>query len=135
MNARLKRVATSKTARLKPRATSADATTTSASAFDTKDVARGFSRAKHVASIMRTLAREITGLDLPAVEKISEESQQEPFEVLIATMLSAQTRDAVTAAASDRLFKVARTPQAMAKLTTAQIQKLIFPVSFYRHKA
>ncbi|HEY2907545.1 MAG TPA: endonuclease III [Vicinamibacterales bacterium] len=84
---------------------------------------------------MRTLAREITGLDLPAVEKISEESQQEPFEVLIATMLSAQTRDAVTAAASDRLFKVARTPQAMAKLTTAQIQKLIYPVSFYRHKA
>jgi endonuclease III len=84
---------------------------------------------------MRTLAREITGLELPAVEKISEESQEEPFEVLIATMLSAQTRDAVTAAASERLFKVARTPRAMAKLTTAVIQKLIYPVSFYRHKA
>jgi len=92
-------------------------------------------RAANVGAVMRTLAREITGLDLPAVEKISEESQQEPFEVLIATMLSAQTRDAVTAAASDRLFKAARTPRAMAKLTTAQIQKLIYPVSFYRHKA
>jgi endonuclease III len=92
-------------------------------------------RAARVAPIMRTLAREIDGLELPAVEKISEDSQEEPFEVLIATMLSAQTRDAVTAAASARLFKVARTPRAMAKLTTARIQKLIYPVSFYRHKA
>lgn len=98
--------------------------------------ARGGPRAvRNVGAIMRTLAREIDGLELPAVEKISNESQEEPFEVLIATMLSAQTRDAVTAAASERLFRVARTPRAIAKLTTAQIQKLIYPVSFYRHKA
>ena len=49
-------------------------------------------------------------------------------------MLSAQTRDAVTAAASARLFRVARTPKTMAKLTRAD-HKLIYPVSFYRHKA
>jgi len=55
--------------------------------------------------------------------------------VLIATMLSAQTRDAVTAAASARLFQVARTPKAMAALTEKQIITLIHPVSFYRHKA
>jgi endonuclease-3 len=84
---------------------------------------------------MRTLARAIDDLDLPAVEKIAENSQEDPFEVLIATMLSAQTRDAVTAAASARLFRAARTPQAMAKLTRKQIIKLIFPVSFYRNKA
>jgi endonuclease-3 len=84
---------------------------------------------------MRALARAIDNLDLPAVEKISEESQEDPFEVLIATMLSAQTRDSVTAAASARLFRVARTPKTMAKLTVKQIVKLIYPVSFYRHKA
>jgi len=50
-------------------------------------------------------------------------------------MLSAQTRDAVTAAASARLFKVARTPRTLAKLTEKQIIKLIYPVSFYRNKA
>jgi endonuclease-3 len=50
-------------------------------------------------------------------------------------MLSAQTRDPVTAAASARLFRVARTPRTMAKLTERQIEKLIYPVSFYRHKA
>ncbi len=84
---------------------------------------------------MRALARAIDNLELPAVEKIAENSQEDPFEVLIATMLSAQTRDAVTAAASKRLFRVARTPKAMAKLTEKQIIKLIYPVSFYRNKA
>ena len=84
---------------------------------------------------MRALARAIDNLELPAVEKIAEESQEDPFEVLISTMLSAQTRDAVTAAASARLFRAARTPRTMAKLTVRRIQALIYPVSFYRHKA
>ena len=84
---------------------------------------------------MRALARAIDQHDLPAVEKIAEDSQEDPFEVLISTMLSAQTRDPVTAAASARLFRVARTPRTMAKLTTARIERLIYPVSFYRHKA
>ena len=84
---------------------------------------------------MRALARAIDQHELPAVEKIAEESQDDPFEVLISTMLSAQTRDPVTAAASARLFRVARTPGTMARLTTKRIEKLIYPVSFYRHKA
>jgi endonuclease-3 len=84
---------------------------------------------------MRALARAIDNLDLPAVEKIAQESREDPFEVLISTMLSAQTRDPVTAAASARLFSVARTPRTMAKLTELQIEKLIYPVSFYRNKA
>jgi endonuclease-3 len=88
-----------------------------------------------VNSVMRALGRAIDTLDLPAVEKIAEESREDPFEVLIATMLSAQTRDPVTAGASARLFGAARTPRAMAKLTRKQIERLIYPVSFYRHKA
>jgi endonuclease-3 len=88
-----------------------------------------------VHAVMRALARAIDNLDLPAVEKIAENSQEDPFEVLIATMLSAQTRDAVTAAASARLFAAARTPRTLAKLSEKQIETLIYPVSFYRHKA
>jgi len=92
-------------------------------------------RTDNVNAVMRALGRAIDKLDLPAVEKIAEESQEDPFEVLIATMLSAQTRDPVTAAASARLFRVARTPRAMAKLPEKEIERLIYPVSFYRHKA
>src|SRR5918992_847204 len=88
-----------------------------------------------IPAIMRRLAKAIDGLDEPAVEKIAQDQEEDPFQVLIATMLSAQTRDAVTHSASTRLFKVARTPRTMARLTVAEIQRLIYPVSFYRHKA
>jgi endonuclease-3 len=84
---------------------------------------------------MRTLAREIDGLELPAVEKISDSQEEDPFQVLIATLLSARTQDATTLAASTRLFRVARTPRTMARLSVRQIERLIYPVSFYRHKA
>lgn len=84
---------------------------------------------------MPILGRAVARMEDPAVEKISEESQQDAFKVLISTMLSAQTRDPVTAAASERLFAVADNPKTMVKLTTRQIEKLIYPVSFYRNKA
>ena len=84
---------------------------------------------------MRALARAIDDLELPAVEKIAESSEEDPFQVLIATMLSAQTQDAVTAAASARLFKVARTPQRDGEADREADRELIYPVSFYRNKA
>jgi len=84
---------------------------------------------------MRALARAITGLELPAVEKISEAQADDPFQILIATLLSARTQDATTHAASTRLFKRARTPRAMAKLSVKELETLIYPVSFYRNKA
>ena len=84
---------------------------------------------------MRALARAITGLELPAVEKISKEQADDAFQVLIATSLSARTQDATTHAASTRLFRRARTPASMAKLSVREIERLIYPVSFYRNKA
>jgi endonuclease-3 len=90
---------------------------------------------QNVEAVMRALAMAIDGLDLPAVEKISQSQEEDPFQVLIATLLSARTQDATTLAASTRLFKAARTPDLMAKLTVRQIERLIYPVSFYRHKA
>ena len=84
---------------------------------------------------MRALGRAIAGLELPAVEKISNEQAEDPFQILIATLLSARTQDATTHAASTRLFKVARTPRTMARLSVREIERLIYPVSFYRNKA
>ncbi len=92
-------------------------------------------RAATVAPVMRRLARAIDGLELPAVEKISESQHDDPFQILIATLLSARTQDATTLAASTRLFKAANTPHAVARLTVRAIERLIYPVSFYRNKA
>jgi endonuclease-3 len=84
---------------------------------------------------MRGLALAIDGMELPAVEKISESQSEDAFHVLIATLLSARTQDATTLAASTRLFRRARTPKTMAKLSVKEIERLIYPVSFFRNKA
>jgi endonuclease III len=85
--------------------------------------------------VLGRLAKKIDGLARPAVEKISESQKEDPFQILISTLLSARTQDATTLAASTRLFAKARTPEAMARLSVRQIEKLIYPVSFYRNKA
>ena len=84
---------------------------------------------------MRAIGRAIKGVDLPAVEKISAAQAEDPFHILIATLLSARTQDATTHAATTRLFDVASTPRAVARLAVRDIEKLIYPVGFYRTKA
>lgn len=92
-------------------------------------------RSSNIDPVLRALRRAIRGLEEPAVEKISGDTREDPFRVLVATMLSAQTKDAVTHAASLRLFRVARTPASIAALPASRIERLIYPVSFYRNKA
>ena len=88
-----------------------------------------------VEAVMRGLSLAIDGMELPAIEKISEDQAEDPFQVLIATLLSARTQDATTLAASKRLFRRARTPRSMTKLGVKEIERLIYPLSFYRNKA
>ena len=58
-----------------------------------------------------------------------------PFTILISCILSLRTQDKTTDAASERLYKLARAPKEMAKLSVSAIQKAIYPVGFYRTKA
>ncbi|MEM0350302.1 MAG: endonuclease III [Archaeoglobaceae archaeon] len=59
----------------------------------------------------------------------------EPFQVLIATILSARTRDEQTARAVERLFSRAKTVEDIAKMEIEEIEDLIRNVGFYRVKA
>jgi endonuclease III len=61
--------------------------------------------------------------------------RHDPFRVLIACLLSLRTKDETTLPASNRLFALADTPPAMLRLTPKQIERVIFPVGFYRTKA
>jgi len=60
---------------------------------------------------------------------------ENPWKILVSTMLSARTKDSVTANSSRKLFKVADTPQKTAKLTVEKLRELIYPVGFYKVKA
>ena len=62
-------------------------------------------------------------------------SGRNPFQVLVATLLSLRTRDEQTRDAAARLFALAPDIPAMLKLTPAQIEKEIRQVGFYKVKA
>ncbi len=69
-----------------------------------------------------------------AVSAVAQESR-DPFRILISCLISLRTKDEVTAEASARLFRLARTPRAMQDLSAAQIAQAIYPAGFYRTKA
>jgi endonuclease III len=63
------------------------------------------------------------------------ERDRDPFRVLVACILSLRTQDTTTGPAAARLFAVADTPSAMLALPARTIERLIYPVGFYRTKA
>jgi endonuclease III len=63
------------------------------------------------------------------------EHAEDPFQVLIGTILSQRTRDANTDRASAALFAVYRTADALADAPLPRLERLIRPVGFYRTKA
>lgn len=81
--------------------------------------------------IVRILRREVKRWKVPALAHYSET----PFRTLISCILSLRTQDRTTVAASSRLFAVADTPEDILGLRAFRIEKLIYPVSFYRVKA
>ena len=80
------------------------------------------------------LEKEVRGYDVPIVDLIAAQTK-DPFKVLVATILSARTKDEVTAEAARRVFAKAETPEQLAKLSVAELEKLVFPVGFFRNKA
>ncbi len=59
----------------------------------------------------------------------------DPYKTLISTLMSARTKDEITLDASLRLFKEAPSITSLLQLTTNHIEKLIYPVGFYKTKA
>lgn len=84
-------------------------------------------------TVVAILKKEILQWKVPAVGVFAE--AKDPFLVLVSCIISLRTRDAVTLAASSRLFARAKTPKALAALRVSEIEKLIYPCSFFRVKA
>jgi endonuclease-3 len=80
------------------------------------------------------LKRQVRSLHLPWLDEMTA-TERDPFKVLISCLLSLRTQDKVTGEASQRLFTLAQTPEALSRLPVAKIEKAIYPVGFYRVKA
>ncbi len=88
----------------------------------------------NIETYLEVLRKEVANYQVPVVDLIAVQTK-DPFKVLVATILSARTKDEVTAEASERLFKQGGTVEDLAKLNVATLEKIIFPVGFYKNKA
>ena len=95
---------------------------------------------KDIPAVDRALKREFKAHAAPIIELI-EAQTHDPFCVLVGTILSARTKDACTAGAVRRLFNTERQRhrgfcvETLERLSQREIEKLIYPVGFYRDKA
>ena len=93
---------------------------------------------KDIPAVDRLLKKEFVAHQAPIIELI-EAQTHDPFCVLVGTILSARTKDACTTGAVRRLFAEKAgevfAPADLERLTVKKIEKLIFPVGFFRDKA
>ena len=82
----------------------------------------------------RIVRREYDRRQAPVAE-LQAARTEDPFRILVSAILSARTKDETTSEAVRRLFRVAGTPRALARLSRARLERLIFPVGFYHTKA
>jgi len=61
--------------------------------------------------------------------------KQDPFKILISTILSARTRDENTRVATDKLFAKYNTPKSIAEAYIGELEQLIKTSGFYKVKA
>jgi len=84
-------------------------------------------------AIVKTL-RSFYRDDVPSVTKVAKK-ERDAFLVLVGCILSLRTKDEVTEGAVERLTQHARTPAEILGLPVHELERLIYPVGFYRTKA
>ena len=91
-----------------------------------------------IPAVNRILKKAFSAQSAPIIELIQAHTR-DPFCVLVGTILSARTKDACTAGAVRRLFATAKGPiftvTDLARLSIEELEKLIYPVGFFRDKA
>ncbi|MCX7725643.1 MAG: endonuclease III [Chitinispirillaceae bacterium] len=87
-----------------------------------------------IGKVIDILSKEFKKYRMPVVD-IIELQTKDPFKVLVTTILSARTKDNVTTEAARRLFSYVSSPDELEKLSISDLEKIIFPVGFYRTKA
>ena len=87
-----------------------------------------------IEKVLEILDKEKNKWKAPVVTLVSKRTR-DPFQTLVSTILSLRTKDEVTAAATERLLKRVKKPEDLLKIPDEELEKIIYPVGFYRNKA
>lgn len=84
--------------------------------------------------IIKVLEESYKNSSSPSVTLIAERTA-DPFNVLISAIISTRTKDQVTLSSSKRLFEKVKNFSDIQKISSNDIEKLIYPAGFYKTKA
>lgn len=84
-------------------------------------------------AVMQELEKHFHQVKTPVVDFIQAKTK-DPFKVLVATILSARTKDETTTKAVTELFKVVHKANDLDKLSTAELDSIIRQVGFHNDK-
>lgn len=88
----------------------------------------------NIDAIYTILKKEVKNYNVPIVDLIKIQTD-DPEKVLIATILSARTKDQTTATACKKLFAKINTVMDLEHISEKEIEQLIYPAGFYKTKA
>lgn len=84
--------------------------------------------------VHRTLGTEYRKNKAPIIELIKAQTD-DPFKILVATILSARTKDQTTAQVVRRLFDAISCAEDFEHITQEKLEQLLLPIGFFRTKA
>lgn len=91
---------------------------------------------KQITKILEILKKYQEGARKTTLNReAKEEKNYSPYQTLISCILSLQAKDEITEVISEKLFKEAKTPQEMLKLSKIKLEKIIFSSGYYHVKA
>jgi endonuclease-3 len=85
--------------------------------------------------MLRRIELAVAPYPKAAMFELAEQGYASPFQQLIACIISIRTYDEVSLVAARRLFERAPTAAALAELSAAEIDRLIYPSTFHERKA
>ncbi len=91
-------------------------------------------KVKDLDVVIPIIRNEVKKWGFPVVSRVSSRTR-DPYKVLISCLLSLRTKDGVTEVASRRLFERVSKPEDLLEIPLEELEKIIYPVGFYRNKA
>lgn len=88
---------------------------------------------KDINTVMQKLEEHFYSVKTPIVDLIQAKTH-EPFKVLVATILSARTKDETTAKVVNELFQIVHKADDLDKLSAEELDRIIYPVGFHNAK-
>lgn len=91
-------------------------------------------KTNQIEELLTTISKQTKKYN-PAVNEMIKLQNQDPFKTFITGFLSPRTKDEITIKISKNFFKKIQNISKISKHTQTEIEKLIYPVGFYKTKA